>query len=121
MTRTISPYRALLDIEASPSVPRLSNAQMLDAPENSAIRDIWLVPAENPTLHRGRKIAVIATDGVEEIELTTVLQYFRARGAQVDLAQETYLPGIPRPSNSDGARNAHPHNYLYRHERLDQI
>src|SRR5258708_13037807 len=58
---------------------------MLDAPENSAIRDIWLLPADNPKLHAGRKVAVVATDGVEEIELNTVLHYFRSRGAQVDL------------------------------------
>src|SRR6202011_902397 len=55
------------------------------APENSAIRDIWLRPPDDPDLHAGRKVAVVATDGVEEIELTTVLHYFRSRGAQVDL------------------------------------
>jgi protease I len=85
MNNAISPLRALLNVEASASVPKLSNAQMLDAPENSAIRDIWLVPANNPKLHAGRKVAVVATDGVEEIELTTVLHYFRSRGAKVDL------------------------------------
>src|ERR1700716_1510499 len=85
MTQNTSPLRALLNVEASASVPKLSNAQMLDAPENSAIRDIWLVPPDNPKRHAGRKVAVVATDGVEEIELTTVLHYFRSRGAQVDL------------------------------------
>jgi protease I len=85
MTQTLSPLRALLNVEASTSVPKLSNAQMLDAPENSAIRDIWLLPPCNPKLHAGRKVAVVATDGVEEIELTTVLHYFRSRGAQVEL------------------------------------
>jgi protease I len=85
MTQAISPFRALLNVETSPSVLRLSNAQMLDAPQNSAIRDIWLLPPDNPKLHAGRKFAVIATDGVEEIELTTVLHYFRSRGAHVDL------------------------------------
>jgi protease I len=85
MTQSTSPLRALLNVEASASVLKLSNAQMLDAPENSAIRDIWLLPPNNPRLHAGRKVAVIATDGVEEIELNTVLHYFRSRGAQVDL------------------------------------
>jgi protease I len=83
--KATSQFRALLNVEASASVPRLSNAQMLDAPENSAIRDIWLLPPDNPKLHAGRKIAVVATDGVEEIELTTVLHYYKSRGAQVDL------------------------------------
>src|ERR1700687_3400293 len=85
MTQNTSPLRALLDVEASASVPKLSNAQMLDAPENSAIRDIWMLPPDNPNLHAGRKVAVVATDGVEEIELTTILHYFRSRGAQVVL------------------------------------
>src|SRR4030088_3762910 len=85
MTQATSPMRALLNVEASASVPRLSNAQMLEAPENSAIRDIWLLPPDNPNLHAGRKVAVVATDGVEEIELTHVLHYFRSRGAQGDL------------------------------------
>jgi protease I len=85
MTQPTSPFRALLNLEASASVLKLSNAQMLDAPENGELRDIWLLPPDNPNLHAGRKVAVVATDGVEEIELNTVLHYFRSRGAQVDL------------------------------------
>jgi hypothetical protein len=46
MTQTTSPLRALLNVEASASVPKRSNAQMLDAAENSAIRDIWLLPPD---------------------------------------------------------------------------
>ena len=85
MTQTISPLRALLNVEASASLPRLSSAMMLDAPENREIRDIWMSPPDNPSLHSGRRVAVLATDGVEEIELTTVIHYFRSCGAKVDL------------------------------------
>jgi protease I len=85
MTKTISPMKALLSAKASAAVLKLSTAQMLDAPENSEVRDIWLLPPENQNLHTGRRIAVIATDGVEEIELNTILHYYRARGASVDL------------------------------------
>src|ERR1700743_774302 len=85
MTQQTSPFRALLNLEASASVLKLSNAQMLDAPENSEIRDIWLLPPDNPDVHAGRKVAVVATDGVEEIERNPVLHYFRSRSAQVDL------------------------------------
>ncbi|MEJ1977210.1 MAG: DJ-1/PfpI family protein [Acetobacteraceae bacterium] len=53
--------------------------------KNRAIQDIWLLPPDNPNLHAGRKVAVVSTDGVEEIELNTILHYFRSRGAQVDL------------------------------------
>src|ERR1700738_108850 len=85
MTLTTSLLKARLNVEASASVPKLSNAQMLDAPENSAIRDIWVLPPDNRKLHAGRKVAVVATDGGGEIALTSILHYFRSRGAQVDL------------------------------------
>jgi protease I len=85
MTQNISLLKALLNVEASPSAPRLSGAQFLDAPENKAIQDIWMLPPDNPKLHAGRRIAVLSTDGVEEIEINTILHYFRSRGAKVDL------------------------------------
>jgi protease I len=85
VNHSLSLLKALLNGEASPSVPKISSAQLLDAPENKAIQDIWALPPEDPRLHTGRTIAVLATDGVEEIEITTVLHYFRSRGAQVDL------------------------------------
>jgi protease I len=92
MSQNISLLKALLKVDASPSAPRLSSAQLLDAPENKAIQDIWALPPDNPRLHAGSKIAVLATDGVEEIEINTVLHYFRSRGAQVDLV----APRLPR-------------------------
>jgi hypothetical protein len=92
MSQNISLLKTLLKVDASPSAPRLSSAQLLDAPENKAIQDIWALPPDNPRLHAGSKIAVLATDGVEEIEINTVLHYFRSRGAQVDLV----APRLPR-------------------------
>ena len=108
MTQTTSPFRALLNLETSASLPKLSSAQMLDAPENSAIQDIWVSPPDNPNRHAGRKVGVVATDGVEEIELTTILHYFRSRGAQVDLIAPKkpsypYFLGIQFPA----ARETH--------------
>jgi protease I len=94
MSQDISLLKALLNAEASPSVPMISSAQILDAPENKAIQDIWVLSPEDPRLHEGRKIAVLATDGVEEIEITTVLYYFRSRGAQVDLIVPKF-PELP--------------------------
>jgi hypothetical protein len=51
MTQSISLLKALLNCEASQSVPKLSSAQMLDAPENKAIQNIWVLPPGNPRLH----------------------------------------------------------------------
>ena len=85
MSHPVSLLKALLAAEASPSAPRLSSAHMLDAPENKAIQDIWAIPPDDPKLHARWKIAVLATDGVEEIEINTILHYYRSRGAAVDL------------------------------------
>ena len=70
-----TPFQTLLATEASAAVPRISTAQFLDASENRAVRELWTEPATNPTAYAGKRIAVIATDGVEEIELTTVLHF----------------------------------------------
>jgi protease I len=94
MTTDTSLLKALLSSEASPAVPRLSSAQMLDAPENKAILDIWRSPPLDPSVFKDRKIAVLATDGVEEIEINTILHYFRTRGAQVDLVVPKF-PSYP--------------------------
>jgi protease I len=59
----------------------MSTALLLDASENRAVRELWTEPATNPTAYAGKRVAVIATDGVEEIELTTVLHFFKSRGA----------------------------------------
>lgn len=58
---------------------------MLEAPENAELRTIWTDPPADPSAFVGKRIGVIATDGVEEIELTTVLHFFRTRGATVDV------------------------------------
>jgi protease I len=85
MTATPSAFQALLASETSTALPRISAAQLLDAPENAPLRKIWTDPPADPSVHAGKRIGVIATDGVEEIELTTVLHYFKSRGATVHL------------------------------------
>ena len=78
-------FKLLSASETSAAVPRISTAKMLSEPENKGIYDIWVNEPEDPRQFSGKRIAVIATDGVEEIELTTVLHYFRSRGANVQL------------------------------------
>ena len=68
MPNDLSPFQALLASEASPALPRISAAQLLDAPENVALRQIWTNPPADPKVFAGKRIGVIATDGVEEIE-----------------------------------------------------
>jgi protease I len=78
-------FQALLATETSAAFPRISGAQLLDAPENAALRQIWTDPPGEPAVYAGKHIGVIATDGVEEIELTTILHFFRTRGAVTHL------------------------------------
>lgn len=77
-------FKTLLATETSAAIPRISTAQMLDAPENKALLDIWTT-AGDPATFAGTRVAVISTDGVEEIELTTILHFFRTHGATVHL------------------------------------
>src|SRR5271154_3322771 len=95
MANTLTEFQALLSTESSAALPRLSTAQLLDAPENSALKQLWVESPTNPSEFVGKKIAVISTDGVEEIELTTILHYFKSRGASVDLIAPK-KPSYPR-------------------------
>lgn len=85
MVTAPSAFQTLLATETSAAFPRISGAQLLDAPENAALRQIWTDPPSDPLAYAGKRIAVIATDGVEEIELTTILHFFKARGAVTHL------------------------------------
>jgi protease I len=79
------PLRTAISVEATPGVPRISTLMLLAAPENKALRDLLMVRPENPAQLSGKRIAVLTTDGVEEIELTATLKYFRERGADVEI------------------------------------
>lgn len=85
MATTPSTLQALLATETSAALPRISAAQLLNAPENKALKELWTEPPTDASVFANKTIAVIATDGVEEIELTTILHYFNSRGAAVDL------------------------------------
>lgn len=60
--------------------------------ENEGFKKFLLAPAENPQQLAGKKIAVLSTDGVEEIELTAPIRYLKERGAKVDLVAPRYIP-----------------------------
>jgi protease I len=92
MANIVSTLQALLTAETSAAVPRISAAQLLDAPENKALKELWTEPPTDAAAYAKKRIAVIATDGVEEIELTTILHYFKSRGALVELISP------PKPS-----------------------
>ncbi len=82
---------------ATSHVPKLNTALLLasNEKENRELRE-FLYGQRNPNLLKGQKIAVMATDGVEELEITIPLQYFRDLGATTHLISPSYQP---LPSN----------------------
>lgn len=92
-TQTMNQLEGLV---GSTTVPRLSTLQLLNAgdKDNEALKQLLLNKAANPAEHAGKKIAVLATDGVEEIELAATINYFKDRGARVELIS-TRMPVIP--------------------------
>lgn len=71
-------------------------SQLLNAPGNEALRDFFFTPVKDKTVLKGKKIAVLAADGFEEIELTGPVWYFRELGAQVDIIAPKFNPAPAR-------------------------
>lgn len=69
---------------ASPLAPSLDTNRLLSHPED-ANRELlaFLEREENPDRLHGKRIAILSTDGVEEIELTIPLNKLRSMGAEV--------------------------------------
>jgi protease I len=66
-------------------------SQLLNAPGNEALRAFFFTPVTNKTTLKGKKIAVLAADGFEEIELSGPVWYFRELGAQVEVVAPKFI------------------------------
>ncbi|GEP44727.1 DJ-1/PfpI/YhbO family deglycase/protease [Brevifollis gellanilyticus] len=78
------------------AVASLPISQFLNAPGNEALKAFFFTPVKDTTLLKGKRIAVLAADGFEEIELTGPAWYFRALGAQVDIVSPKFNPAPAR-------------------------
>lgn len=88
---------SVLNQLGSPSVVvNMPVSQLLNAPGNEALRAFFFTPVKDTTVLKGKKIAVIAADGFEEIELLGPVWYFRQLGAQVDIVAPKYNPAPER-------------------------
>jgi protease I len=83
--QTRSAFDDILATEGTAMVPRVSTAMILAQQENRALRELLTSLPKDAQEFRGKRIAVVTADGVEEIELKATLRYFRDRGAQVDI------------------------------------
>lgn len=82
---------------ASPShVSVMPVSQLLNAPGNEALKSFFFTPVKNKTTLKGKRIAVLAADGFEEIELLGPVWYFRELGAQVDIVAPKFNPAPAR-------------------------
>ena len=74
---------------ATPShVSVMPVSALLNAPGNEAMRAFFFNPIKDKTLLKGKRIAVIAADGFEEIELTGPVWYFSCLLYTSDAADE---------------------------------
>ncbi|MCF0065627.1 MULTISPECIES: DJ-1/PfpI/YhbO family deglycase/protease [Dyadobacter] len=70
--------------------------QLLNAPGNEQLKAFFFTPVKDPAALKGKRIAVIAADGFEEIEMLGPVWYFRALGAKVDIVAPKYNPAPER-------------------------
>src|ERR1044072_455900 len=71
-------------------------SQLLNAPGNEELRAFFFTPVKNKTLLKGKRVAVLAADGFEEIELLGPVWYLRELGAVVDIVAPKYNPAPAR-------------------------
>ncbi|HEY0946883.1 MAG TPA: type 1 glutamine amidotransferase domain-containing protein [Opitutaceae bacterium] len=90
---------------ATPLVPSLNTNLLLahDAPANHELRRFVEEPPADSTALSGKRVAILATDGVEEVELTVPYARFKAEGASVHLisprAQDLPAFGVYAPAS----------------------
>lgn len=89
-------FDILKQLSTEPVVSGLSVPAMLNTPGNEKLKEFFLTPVANKEQLKGKRIAVIAADGFEEIELLGPLWYFRQLGAKVDIVAPKYNPAPAR-------------------------
>lgn len=106
----------LQNAEAPPTVPRLSTPLMAIADGELNRELLALLTAEPPGTKTlaGKRIAMLATNGVEELELTAPMQWLRDRGAVVHLVSPKLEIG-PNPFGSQLPEAARTHVLTIRH------
>jgi len=70
--------------------------KLLNAPGNEVLRDFFFTPVKDKNALKGKKIAVLVSDGFEEIELTGPVWYFRELGAEVEIVAPKFVPAPER-------------------------
>ena len=85
-------FDILKKLSSEPVVSVMPVYNLLNAPGNEKLRSFFLTPVSDNARLKGKRIAVIAADGFEEIEMLGPVWYFRALGATVDIIAPKYNP-----------------------------
>lgn len=91
-----SELEVLNQLASQTAVVNMPVSQLLNAPGNEALREFFFTPVKDKTILKGKRIAVLAADGFEEIELLGPVWYFRELGAKVDIVAPKYNPAPAR-------------------------
>ncbi|WP_461044076.1 DJ-1/PfpI family protein [Spirosoma harenae] len=89
-------FEILKQLSTQPASAGLSVPDMLNQPGNEKLKSFFLTPIKDTQRLKGKKIAVIASDGFEEIELTGPVWYFKSLGATIDIVAPKYKPAPGR-------------------------
>ncbi|SDF60606.1 protease I [Dyadobacter soli] len=79
-------------LSSNASVASMPVSQLLNAPGNEGLKAFFFTPVKNNTILKGKRLAVIAADGFEEIEMLGPVWYFRQLGAKVDIVAPKFNP-----------------------------
>ena len=106
----------LQESEAAPTVPRLSTSLMATA-DGDLNRELFVVLTEEPQTAKtlaGKRIAILSTNGVEELELTVPMRWLKDRGATVHLVSPK-LDTAPNPFGGQSPDAVRTHVLTIRH------
>lgn len=89
---TNNEYQRLVSYSAPVSVPQISVELLISGgePENEAMQRLLLEPPADSNQLRGQRFVILATDGVEELELTVPYKFLAERGGTVHLVSPRF-------------------------------
>lgn len=76
--------RRIERLSQGPEAINVNTNLLITDPANVKLRDKLMEEAD-PNLLKGQRIAILSTDGVEEVEITFMYELLKDRGAQVEL------------------------------------
>ncbi|GGN12325.1 hypothetical protein GCM10010967_55450 [Dyadobacter beijingensis] len=93
---TANELEIMNQLSSRAAVSSMPVSQLLNAPGNEALKAFFFTPVKKKGALKGKRMAVIAADGFEEIEMLGPVWYFRELGAKVDIVGPKFNPAPAR-------------------------